>query len=327
MGRAGAETVSRAEETTWFEAGSQAAGLARAQTRSTLLVNGVDRAAITQAELLVSELVTNVVRHTASIRMGFTVTVTPNALRIEVTEDRTSPVPEHARRVVSDVPVTATSGRGMALVDWLATQWGITRRGQLTTTWFEVGLDDEGRSFVTHTDPTDTRDAGLAAAAERSQVLLRITEALGRAATPETVADVVTHTVRDHLGAVFTGIALADRDEQEMRYLSLDPLPAETAARWVVFPLDGTNPVSRVALDGEPLFHANPDEAEAGFPGIAEHMATAGTHAIAHLPLTSGGLTFGTLAVAWSQPYEVDAETRALLLIVAGYAAQALARR
>lgn len=314
----------------WFESGPGAVGLARAEARAVLAVHGVDGLTITQAELLVSELVTNVVRHTDSQRVGLHVAVSAAALHVSVREDASSTVPGHAGRALTDVPITATSGRGLGLVDWLASSWGITRAERVTTTWFEIATAGAGqgrRPAGEGGDDSTATDESLRRAHERSQLLLRITEALGRAATAEQVAGIIAASVRDHVGAVFTGIALADRAGGTMHYLGLDPLPQETAQHWERFPLDGANPVSRVAIDAEPLFHETPEDAEAAFPGIAEHMRVAGTRAIAHLPLTSGGVTFGTLAVAWSGTHVVDAETRALLLIVAGFAAQALARR
>lgn len=309
-------------DTTWYDSDSAAAAMARAQLRSAMTAAGADRSTVGRAELLVSELVTNVVRHTASPRVGVRIRQS-GSLRVDVIEDGVSAVPDHVHRGTEEVPVTATSGRGMGLVDGLATQWGITRRGRVTTTWFEIAPDEE------HVDEGEwpERGRGEREMVRRSQLLLLLTEALSRADTPEQVGDAVTSAVRDHVGAYFVGIALADRDARTMRYLSLDPLPAQTVARWDVIALDGANPVSRVAVDGNPLFHASVDEAEAGFPGIGEHMRTAGTAAMAHLPLTSGGVTFGTLAVAWREPLAVHPETQVLLLVVAGYAAQALARR
>lgn len=309
-------------DTTWYDSGGAAVALARAQLRAAMAARGADRSTVGRAELLVSELVTNVVRHTSSARVGVRIRHAA-ALRVDVIEDAVSAVPDHAHRGIDDVPVTATSGRGMGLVDGLATQWGITRRGRVTTTWFEIAPDEE------HVEDGDwpDRGSGEREMVRRSQLLLLLTEALSRADTPEQVGDAVTSAVRDHVGAYFVGIALADRDAATMRYLSLDPLPARTVARWDVVALDGASPVSRVALDGDPLFHASVEEAEAAFPGIGEHMRDAGTAAMAHLPLTSGGVTFGTLAVAWREPLAVHPETRVLLLVVAGYAAQALARR
>ncbi len=94
-----------------------------------------------RATLLVSELVTNSVRH-ASLRpdqeIELTVRLLPQGLRVEVAEPgggfepAAEPVPHR------DGPGgTATGGWGLMLVDRLSTAWGVERDG-LTKVWFEM---------------------------------------------------------------------------------------------------------------------------------------------------------------------------------------------
>lgn len=87
--------------------------------------------------LLVSELVTNSVRHSGSRLPGQVVTVTiasaGGVIRVEVT-DRSGPAvpvlrPSHAE---------AEGRRGLGLVDTLAARWGVEHAGSHTTTWFEL---------------------------------------------------------------------------------------------------------------------------------------------------------------------------------------------
>jgi anti-sigma regulatory factor (Ser/Thr protein kinase) len=91
----------------------------------------------TNAELLVSELFGNSIRHSGSSGPGETVTVAVRAgdgiVRVEVT-DRAGPgTPEliHAGR-------DAEGGRGLQLVAALAARWGSRRRGGWIVTWFEL---------------------------------------------------------------------------------------------------------------------------------------------------------------------------------------------
>jgi anti-sigma regulatory factor (Ser/Thr protein kinase) len=90
------------------------------------------------AVLLVSELVTNSIRHSASGLPGRMVTVTVltvgDVTRVQVTDLSGATVP---------TPCPGASGlegggRGLHLVDALAAHWGFEQDGGHTTTWFEL---------------------------------------------------------------------------------------------------------------------------------------------------------------------------------------------
>nr|WP_240653985.1 ATP-binding protein [Streptomyces sp. AcE210] len=83
------------------------------------------------AELLVSELVTNALRHTRGpLRLNLQMRI--DRLRCEV-EDTNSAGP--VRRTVD---TDAEDGRGMELLDLLADAWGGTRTATGKTVWFEL---------------------------------------------------------------------------------------------------------------------------------------------------------------------------------------------
>jgi anti-sigma regulatory factor (Ser/Thr protein kinase) len=91
------------------------------------------------AELLVSELFGNSIRHSGSSGPGETITVAvktgTGVVRVEVT-DRSGPgVPE-----LNPAARDAEGGRGLQLVADLAARWGWRRRGGRTVTWFELSL-------------------------------------------------------------------------------------------------------------------------------------------------------------------------------------------
>ncbi len=87
--------------------------------------------ALDTIELLVSELVTNAITHAASAA-EVAVVLQPERIRIEVADESTElPKPREAG------PRDA-SGRGLALVEELATAWGVDVRGEGKTVWFEV---------------------------------------------------------------------------------------------------------------------------------------------------------------------------------------------
>ena len=97
--------------------------------------DGHQSAAVEDATLMISELVTNAVRHTRDVLLVL-VTLHHDTLRVDVTDNNpTVPValdPEHA----------ATSGRGLAIVEALADRWGITPTADGKTVWFEIKLGE-----------------------------------------------------------------------------------------------------------------------------------------------------------------------------------------
>ena len=105
---------------------------ARARTREQLQEWRLGDLAVT-AELVVSELVTNALRHgTGPVWM---VLHYDGALRIEVGDASHEPpllVPPH---------LDGTSGRGLALVDALAAKWGTQHHSAGKTVWAEIVLD------------------------------------------------------------------------------------------------------------------------------------------------------------------------------------------
>ena len=82
-------------------------------------------------KLLVSELVTNAVLHAKS-EAEVVVQLRPQVIRVEVL-DRSPVLP-----VLKEVPLEATSGRGMALVNSYASAWGTRELPHGKAVWFEV---------------------------------------------------------------------------------------------------------------------------------------------------------------------------------------------
>ncbi|MFE6050511.1 ATP-binding protein [Kitasatospora sp. NPDC056446] len=103
-------------------------GVARRRLRDFLAPFPVGELLLPTGQLLVSELVTNAVRHTRVPRdrlIGVHFRLTPDGtLRIEVHDaDSEKPVLRD-----TPAPVSADSGRGLLLVDALARSWGCSPR-------------------------------------------------------------------------------------------------------------------------------------------------------------------------------------------------------
>ena len=104
---------------------------ARVFTGGSLADDGVEASVIELAELLVSELVTNAAVH-ARGTIGLTVHTDARGVRIEV-ED-----PDRGRPVLRPASGDQVDGRGLLLVDKLATDWGTERRATHKVVWFEI---------------------------------------------------------------------------------------------------------------------------------------------------------------------------------------------
>jgi anti-sigma regulatory factor (Ser/Thr protein kinase) len=88
----------------------------------------------TTAQLLTSELVTNALQHGyGTIEMH--VSVDPETLRVEVSDD--SPEPPQPM----EASPGSTSGRGVMLVEALASDWGVTRHADDgKAVWFALTI-------------------------------------------------------------------------------------------------------------------------------------------------------------------------------------------
>ncbi|MFH9420058.1 ATP-binding protein [Streptomyces sp. NPDC017529] len=94
------------------------------------------------SRVLVSELVTNVYRHTRTAVVRLDVAVNPDYVRVAVWDDA-----PRSRLLSLPVPAYGDSGRGLVLVESLASRWGIYRPNTESRSrkgvWFV--LDREGR--------------------------------------------------------------------------------------------------------------------------------------------------------------------------------------
>jgi len=111
---------------------------ARRWAAAHLRAAGVEGHLLDVLVLLVSEVVTNAVAH-ASPPVHVGLEIAGGVARVEVT-DRARAVP-----VIRRPAPTQGGGRGVGLVDMLATRWGVieaTDEDTPKTVWFEVALDD-----------------------------------------------------------------------------------------------------------------------------------------------------------------------------------------
>ena len=109
-------------------------GIARGFVRRVLGAAGIDPLTTEDAALLATELVTNSVIH-ASTDITLDVVVEAGAVRIGVTDaSRAEPV---LRKQDHD----ATTGRGLHLLDKVATEWGVIYASGTKTVQFSLAID------------------------------------------------------------------------------------------------------------------------------------------------------------------------------------------
>jgi len=112
------------------------ANVSRARRFVTDAVHQLGRDALAEVvELLTSEVVTNAVLH-AGTPVTLTVIADPDAVRIEVTDGAAVDVSPR------NFGPEAATGRGLALVDALASRWGTRTEPRGKTVWFVVGQVD-----------------------------------------------------------------------------------------------------------------------------------------------------------------------------------------
>ncbi|MET9517559.1 SpoIIE family protein phosphatase [Streptomyces sp. NPDC002994] len=112
-------------------------GRARRLVRGQLAAWGLEEAA-ESTELLVSEVVTNAVRHgerPTDSRRGALRLVRGDGLLCEVTDDD-----GHALPALTSAGPDDEAGRGLAVVNSVAREWGASRTGEGKTVWFELAL-------------------------------------------------------------------------------------------------------------------------------------------------------------------------------------------
>lgn len=149
------------------------------------------------AQICVTELVANVVRHVGpGTPSCLAVSMNGNRLRIEVSDPDLRALPTLVRAAGE-----SEAGRGVALVDGVADRWGVILRGDSKVTWCELatGL----RSSNDHVDSPQVakveallRLCGLSGVPARSQ-RDRLNLTLGREMVIDLVVDLL-HWLRAH---------------------------------------------------------------------------------------------------------------------------------
>jgi len=121
-------------------------GDARARVQRDLVEKGVPADLVDNTVLVVSEIVSNALKHARPLRDGkvrVSWSTAPDAVALEVTDGGGATRPR-----LTSAPVTAGAGRGLTVVGRLSRTWGVRESSAETTVWAVVDLDE--RSVAHH---------------------------------------------------------------------------------------------------------------------------------------------------------------------------------
>jgi PAS domain S-box-containing protein len=187
-----------------------------------------------------------------------------------------------------------------------AVRWTVSR-GRVVT-------DSRGepvRVLGTTVDVTEAREQsqGRLAAVQRAAAIAEVAAELANATRLEQLADVAQRGAQV-LDAQSSALAVFEPDGRlrlHMTHWLVDAVRAgadvELPASGVEIELDDSLPTQYAARHGRRVFLADPDEASARFPKMAEITDVLGVHALAALPLRIEGRVLGSFVVVWADDH------------------------
>ena len=110
--------------------------VARGRLTSELLAAGIREQAVGDAALVISELLSNAIRHAAPLtgtQVRVTWTLDHDELRVAVSDAGDGPLPQ-----VTEPALNAPGGRGLGIVETLSDRWGVLREDGVTTVWAQL---------------------------------------------------------------------------------------------------------------------------------------------------------------------------------------------
>jgi anti-sigma regulatory factor (Ser/Thr protein kinase) len=115
---------------------SSSVSAARHALAAELAANGIDSTLRDDAVLVLSELVSNSIKHAAPLPSGdisLRWSIRQDRLHLEITDGGGQTRPRAAVAAVSSL-----GGRGLDLVRTLCSAWGVTEEGDVVTVWADV---------------------------------------------------------------------------------------------------------------------------------------------------------------------------------------------
>jgi PAS domain S-box-containing protein len=159
----------------------------------------------------------------------------------------------------------------------------------------------------------------------RLERLQTLTGRLAATLTPADVTDVALHAAMEALGAQAGGVVLVV-DEGEAALAAVAGMDDAVTRPWVRFPRSAGYPVNDSLNAGALVTLRDVGEWHARYPALGPTIAAQGLEAYCSAPLEVDGRVLGAINYNFREPREFSEGDRALLLAIAGQAAQALER-
>ena len=163
---------------------------------------------------------------------------------------------------------------------------------------------------------------------DRTERLLSITAALADAVTPAQVYAAVVDRTAEVLHASSAGLWLVDEDGRGVTLVRSWGLAESRWIKFARFALDGSLhvPILHALQQGEPIWIPSRQDLLGRYPHLQGALLGDEDHAITTLPLTVEGRRIGALAFTFERTRAPLEEDRAVFLVAARHAAQALER-
>jgi serine phosphatase RsbU (regulator of sigma subunit) len=190
--------------------------------------------------------------------------------------------------------------------------------------WRRRVLEVESDLFARAAELRASREAE-AETARRLAALSGVALALGRAATLDDLARVVTERGLVAVGAHGGAVAVCEGDG-DLRLVLTEGMSPIGVGPDALLPLDAPYPGCVAARTGERVLLPDRASSVAFSPQLAELVVSTGVEAWAAVPMESGGRRIGSLSVGWTAPPALAEADVELLVALAAQSAQALER-
>ena len=163
---------------------------------------------------------------------------------------------------------------------------------------------------------------------ETIEQLMKITGAIADAASEVQVLDAIVYQTAAALGASTAGLWVTDHDGRAAVLLRCFGYPDGVRTRFSEVSLDtGPRfPALDVLCNSRPIFIGSQAELLERYPHLATTVTQGRSYSVACLPLAVEGSRLGALALSFDNAPPIDEDQRKLLMLVARYSSQVLAR-
>jgi PAS domain S-box-containing protein len=191
------------------------------------------------------------------------------------------------------------------------------------------------RIIGTTVDVTDAREQAerRLSAVQRAAAIAEVAAELANATRMDQLAEVALRGCASVLGADSTALAVLDPAGSLLLHMTRGLVDAVETGADVALPatgvelaMDDSLPTQYVVRHGEPVFLADPEEAVARFPAMAEVAELVVVRALAALPLRVEGRVVGSFVVVWAHDRPFAADDLGLLEALAAQIALTVSR-